>query len=886
MGLFLFILALGLFALGAAGVLIVTTWRRTEQHRVALLAAYERIGQLETTLSAVTFGLAPEELAKLASTQVVLLPTERTLALPREEEPLLIDAAGVAHVGAPIAAEAISAPVPSPIASPEPATAAEPVAARVAEEPAAAVADQRLQLPRTDLVATICGLIALAAMAASRIGVLAPLGGAAIAAQAGLVCVGLAIWRGRAEPSPLLATFGLAIMTGAILLARYVSPDVPPWAAQALLSVLALGALYLARAHGALLAGVALVAGLSAPLLAPLDEINTWPRHVGLFALAAYAAIAAGRAAPRATAWLAFIGAMGWIAASAVANSTMIEAAATSGACALMGLLAIAYAWPRADGALWETVRRVWPGEAVFAGYALFATGIAVLLLVGIVLPYPAPAPATAVLIVLAGFAALAAAYRPTLTALPLATAGAAAVALALWPAGGAPHEALIAAGALAAVCLLGGIVMTMRGSVEGAALAALGPLTALVAAQARLLSVAPFWAWAAGAVVLAALTALAFLQWRRSAASPVFLAAALLGTVTAIGFLIPMPWPPLAVALALPIAAWADRRFNQPGLRIAIALLAWFLVLHVGATALGPAQPAVRGVLALSAAVAAYASARSLASGRRDWLSAQAVFVAALAIAATAATLEAYRALVPSGPLYFLNQAGAYVAAWSAAVLLVAWNFGPKPRRLIAWSETALALTVGVGALAAGLVTVNPWWGVTPSFAPGAPMINSLGLGYLVPALLFGAYSWLRERQGLKLRANIALYAALVLAFVYLTLELRRAFQGPAMAGGAIYPSEGWAYSFGWFGFAAAVLLLSIERGKPWLRYVAIGIVMAALVKAAIFDLAAFGGFAQIAVLALIAAAVAGLTFAYRRYVLPGASDASKTAAKPSQPN
>lgn len=103
-------------------------------------------------------------------------------------------------------------------------------------------------------------------------------------------------------------------------------------------------------------------------------------------------------------------------------------------------------------------------------------------------------------------------------------------------------------------------------------------------------------------------------------------------------------------------------------------------------------------------------------------------------------------------------------------------------------------------GLFVQGLVW-NPWWGAGAPPA-GLPVLNTLILPFLAPAILLAATAWRRSPLDGWARAWIS--AAAVFAFLWVLMVLRHLFQGSGMSGFEIGRAEACAY---------AVLLLLTAR-------------------------------------------------------------------------
>lgn len=879
-GILIVLAALGAFALGGAMVVLISVYRRSEQHRAALLQAYARIDQLERMMKAITFGElpAPQMFRQVGSAPAEPLPplSERTQSTPEapaaaqpQEQP--------AETGPPL-----EAPQPEPVAraaepAPPPSQAFEDET--VAERIARANERQPFTPPQPGVIAAVTGIIALAALAAVRINALEVLPGMAIAMLAGAGAIAFAEWRKADASAPLLSVFGGALIIAALIVARTTPAEITPLIALLGSGALTVAALVRAQTFGPWLIGFGLLGLAAAPALALDGAFAAYARHLILIAgvIAAFA-LSLARSEQL---WLrlAFAIALCWGGYDAWSAASVDESISTSIFLVALAALFIAHSWndARAPVRPIGDPRRRAPLLLTLAG---LATSAALLAVLAARHPLFAPVGAAALAALILG-AATASAWRQGFAPLPLLSCAIAALSIVLWPGASEDLRILVLmAGVLAGASALGGAIMLARREDEGAALIALAPLALAIAAQARAEPALEPWMWAASAASMAALCILALAALRKPLplASEIFAAGAALALVAAMGFAAPAPWPPLIVALAVPAICGAFVQLRLDGLRYAAAILGVFLLLQLFAPQLAAASMAMRIIIYIVAIAALFAGAQILARIETQF-EAQALLATSMLAAAAALSVETHRAFQLAAPDFRLLELGAHVLLWLGLAAILAHRFGAKPSPLIAAVEGAAFGAAGLYALAAGIVVLNPWWGVQAAPAPGWTGINLLLLAYLGPAALFVIYGRLRERQDLKARAAIALALGLTLALLYVTLELRRLFHGANMTGGPPATiQEGWAYTIGWLGFAAALALLALDRTAAWVRHAAAAIALTALAKAALFDLDAFEGLMQLAMLALLIGAAIAIVLFYRRYGLPTSAAAPKT--------
>jgi uncharacterized membrane protein len=154
--------------------------------------------------------------------------------------------------------------------------------------------------------------------------------------------------------------------------------------------------------------------------------------------------------------------------------------------------------------------------------------------------------------------------------------------------------------------------------------------------------------------------------------------------------------------------------------------------------------------------------------------------------------------------------------------------------------------------------------------------VVNLLLLAYLAPAGFAVLYAREAERQGERAIAAVAGLFALVLPLVHLTLEVRRAFQGPVIAIGVGVPTgdaEWYAYSVAWLAYAGLLLALGLVSGRAALRYASLALILAAVAKVFAFDMAGLTGLYRAASFIGLGLALVGVGWLYQRFVFPRAS-------------
>ena len=214
-----------------------------------------------------------------------------------------------------------------------------------------------------------------------------------------------------------------------------------------------------------------------------------------------------------------------------------------------------------------------------------------------------------------------------------------------------------------------------------------------------------------------------------------------------------------------------------------------------------------------------------------------------------------------------FLERA-VYVVVWGGFALVALWR-ARQSRDLVAlWTWRLVGgLALGV-ALLVEVVIANA---IVQHVDIGAlPIVNGLLVAYAVPAIMTAlARRWMQgvESEPAGLLVGIA---AGVLAFVYISSEVRHFFD-PAFARQG-YGADGielYAYSFFWLLFGVALLALGFVRQAPAFRHAGMAVVCLVVAKVFLIDMAGLRGLLRVFSFLGLGAALMVLGYVYRRFGL-----------------
>lgn len=175
--------------------------------------------------------------------------------------------------------------------------------------------------------------------------------------------------------------------------------------------------------------------------------------------------------------------------------------------------------------------------------------------------------------------------------------------------------------------------------------------------------------------------------------------------------------------------------------------------------------------------------------------------------------------------------------------------------------------LSSGVALL--GLILAkNPVLG--GGLVEGGAIINSLVVGYALPAAAFGVlYLIARDRRPLWF-VRTAGGLALVLCFAYVSLAVRRLFHDQAISFSDVSTGEAelWAYSAVWLGLGVILLAGGILRHARTLRLVSACFIVPSVLKVFLIDMSGLEGAWRALSFIGLGAALIGIGLVYQRFV------------------
>ncbi len=407
-------------------------------------------------------------------------------------------------------------------------------------------------------------------------------------------------------------------------------------------------------------------------------------------------------------------------------------------------------------------------------------------------------------------------------------------------------------------------------------------PLAVLIALYYRVADLDRSLPFAGFALLLAAIFGIATESLVRReprpglmASSAIFATGALAALALALTFALEKGWLTIGLALMAPGAAWVSEKRPLPPLRWLAAIMVVVTVARIGyeprivGTDLGTA-PIFNwllygyGVPALSFWVAGWLLRR-----RADDLPARIVDAGAILFTVLLVIFQ-IRHYVTGGDIYRPDFGITEVALNVNAGLAVTIGLERIRGRTGSVVHNAGALLIAALTLLAIIfelvIVVGPRFNNNPV---GGTFFNTILLGYGLPAILAITLALIaRTTRPMPYRV-IAATTAVTLALFYLTLEVRRLFHGPILAGPTT-DAEQYSYSMVWLVFGIALLAVGFTLRSPPARLLALGVISLTVGKVFIVDTASLTGIYRALSVIGLGVVLLGIGWLYQRLIYP----------------
>jgi uncharacterized membrane protein len=340
--------------------------------------------------------------------------------------------------------------------------------------------------------------------------------------------------------------------------------------------------------------------------------------------------------------------------------------------------------------------------------------------------------------------------------------------------------------------------------------------------------------------------------------------------TILAATFALSNAWLTVAIALHLPALGWIEGRLNLKVLRwvalgvagIVLARLAFNPYLFgypIGPTPIfnwllyGYGIPAV-----------AFLVATQQFGSRADDLLVGVLEAGSVLFISLLLFFELRHALYGriDAPLSDLGRDALTPLLWLPGAAYLLWLGGRRQRPVLHWSGIILFVLASMQIVLWHVIAANPM--ITDAPVGRTMIFDVLSLAYGLPAILYAVIAVLRLGPNwLRLAARIL---AAGLAFVWLSLEIRHAFQGPVLGMGNTGDAEWYTYSAAWLVFAGIGLAAGLIWRDEWLRRVSLAGVGLVVAKVFLSDMAELEGVFRALSFLGLGAVLVGIGYAYRR--------------------
>jgi uncharacterized membrane protein len=427
-------------------------------------------------------------------------------------------------------------------------------------------------------------------------------------------------------------------------------------------------------------------------------------------------------------------------------------------------------------------------------------------------------------------------------------------------------------------------------------AAAVFAPLAILAALYYRIARFEPSVPFAAAALLLAALFALATETLGKRAPRPGIGAAQALfatGAIAALALALTMAlekgWLTVALALMVPGIAWVSLTRPLPALRVLAATIVVLVLVRIAW------EPRIVGadvgttpifnwlLYGYGIPAAAFWLAGHLLRRRGDDGPARIVDSGAITLTVLTAFLE-IRHYINLGDVYYRSASLAELALQVGVGLAMVIGF-ERVRRithsavhdigaLIIAALTLAAIVFGLGIAENPLITGAP---------VGGPFINLILLGYGLPAVLAAVLALTARGVRPPQYSATAAVTAVALALLYLTLEVRRLYHGEVLTAGSTGDAEQYTYSAVWLAFGVTLLGVGLWLRSQAVRVASAAVVILTVLKVFLVDMRGLTGIYQGLSFTGLGVVLLGIGWLYQRLLFPRrAADVSTAAPEP----
>jgi uncharacterized membrane protein len=408
-------------------------------------------------------------------------------------------------------------------------------------------------------------------------------------------------------------------------------------------------------------------------------------------------------------------------------------------------------------------------------------------------------------------------------------------------------------------------------------------PIAILAALYYRIAKLEPSIPFAATALLLSVVYALATERLDRLPPGPGVAAAGALfatGAVAALALALTMAlekgWLTIALALMVPGIAWVGDKRPLPALRVLAAAVG---VLVMARIAWEPrivgddvgTRPIFNWLLyGYGIPAAAFWLGGHLLRRRADDAPTRMIESGAILLTVLLAFLE-IRHLINDGDVYSDASSLAELALQvcvGLAMIIGLERLRLRTRSVVHDVAAQLIGALTLAAIVLGLgVIENP---MTTGDPVGGRFLNLILLGYGLPAVLAAALALVSRGVRPRSYSVVAALTAVALALAYLSLEVRALFHGAVLTEGPTTDAEQYTYSVVWLAFGVALLAAGVVLRSQAVRFASAGVVILTVLKVFLVDMGDLTGIYQGLSFIGLGIVLLGIGWIYQRLLFP----------------
>jgi uncharacterized membrane protein len=418
-------------------------------------------------------------------------------------------------------------------------------------------------------------------------------------------------------------------------------------------------------------------------------------------------------------------------------------------------------------------------------------------------------------------------------------------------------------------------------------------PIALLAALYFRIAGFEPSIPFAAAALLLGALYALATeaLDKRAprpgsAAASAIFATGAVAALALALTLALERGWLTVALALMVPGIAWVSDKRPLPALRVLAAVIGVLVLARIGW------EPRIVGndvgtkpifnwlLYGYGIPAAAFWLGGHFLRRRGDDVPARMVDSGAILLTVLLAFLE-IRHFINRGDVY--RQASSLAEIALQVCVGLAMTIGLERLRLRSHSVVhdigalvIAALTLAAIVLGLGMIE-NPFFTGAPV---GGRFVNLVLLGYGLPAVLTAILALISRGVRPKEYSAVAAVTAVALALVYLSLEVRTLYHGEVLNDDVTTDAEQYTYSAVWLAFGVTLLVVGMVLRSQAVRLASAAVVILTVLKVFLIDMSDLTGIYQSLSFIGLGIVLLGVGWLYQRLLFPRRAPAPSSPA------